>query len=46
MTLDREPDLRQRIGARLGPEPLAAVMTVLGLLLFVLVLAVLLTRTH
>ena len=41
MTVDHEPGLRERLAARLGPEPLAAVMTVFGLILFVLVLAVL-----
>jgi hypothetical protein len=38
---DRDPGVRKRLGARFGPEPLAATMTVLELILIVLVLAVL-----
>ena len=45
MTVEHEPGLRERLGARVGPEPLAAMMTVCGLILFVFVLAVLVVGT-
>jgi hypothetical protein len=44
--IERDPGFRDRVGGRLGPEPLAAVLTVCGLILFVVVLAVLVLETH
>ena len=44
MSADREPRLRARMSARLGPEPLAALLAVGGLILFFLVLVVLIAR--
>jgi hypothetical protein len=46
VSIEQKPGLRKRLGARLGPEQLAAVMTVLGLILIGIVLAVLVVGTR